>query len=462
MATSTRYISNAPKGNIAPLIYFRGAFGFLMLVSLVRFYLNGWVDQLFIQPDFFFNYYGFEWIPRLDALGVKILFTLCAVSTIGIALGWMYRLSAIVFFITFSYFELYDAANYLNHYYFVSLAAFVLIFLPAHKAVSLDVFFKKVRPTASTNLWNIHMIQLMVGGLYLMAGIAKINYDWLFEAMPMRLWLPPHNGLPIIGTLMDEAWMAFAFSWMGMFYDLTIPFFLLWKKTRKLAFAAVVIFHGLTAILFPIGMFPYMMIAFSLVFFPSSFLEKIVTLNRRLHLPKFSSSSNKSAFSKWGTPVLVTFVIFFVFVFPFRYQLYPGKLFWHEQGYRFSWRVMLMEKSGHAFFYVKDPQQPGEVEVNLSDYLTPNQVKQMCTQPDFILQFAHHLEEIYQQLGIEAPQVRVKSWVTLNGSGAQLFIDPNRDLTKIEDSWAHKDWVIPFDQSITLQEHTNGNWISEK
>ena len=31
-------------------------------------------------------------------------------------------------------------------------------------------------------------------------------------------------------------------------------------------------------------------------------------------------------------------------IFPLRYIFYPGELFWHEQGYRFSWRVMLMEK----------------------------------------------------------------------------------------------------------------------
>ena len=29
--------------------------------------------------------------------------------------------------------------------------------------------------------------------------------------------------------------------------------------------------------------------------------------------------------------------------FPFRYLLYPGNIFWTEEGYRFSWRVMLME-----------------------------------------------------------------------------------------------------------------------
>jgi hypothetical protein len=36
------------------------------------------------------------------------------------------------------------------------------------------------------------------------------------------------------------------------------------------------------------------------------------------------------------------------------YLCYPNELFWTEEGFRFSWRVMLMEKAGYATFKVKD------------------------------------------------------------------------------------------------------------
>src|SRR5690606_5724759 len=75
--------------------------------------------------------------------------------------------------------------------------------------------------------------------------------------------------------------------------------------------------------------------------------------------------------------------------FPFRYLAYPGKLFWTEEGYRFSWRVMLMEKAGYAIFHITDPESGRSWEANNYDFLTPNQEKMMATQPDMILQFAH-------------------------------------------------------------------------
>jgi len=47
--------------------------------------------------------------------------------------------------------------------------------------------------------------------------------------------------------------------------------------------------------------------------------------------------------------ILIPFFVIQIF-FPWRYLLYPGELFWTEQGYRFSWRVMLMEKAGNSNF----------------------------------------------------------------------------------------------------------------
>ena len=132
---------------------------------------------------------------------------------------------------------------------------------------------------------------------------------------------------------------------------------------------------------------------------------------------------------------------------PFRYALYPGRLFWTERGYRFSWRVMLMEKVGKAFFYVTDKDSGRSGEAMMNDYLTPNQEKMMATQPDMILQYAHFLKQKYQQQGIKNPEIRVECYVTLNGSGSRLFIDKNVDLTSIEDSFRHKWWVLPFENN---------------
>jgi hypothetical protein len=134
--------------------------------------------------------------------------------------------------------------------------------------------------------------------------------------------------------------------------------------------------------------------------------------------------------------------LLFQLLFPWRYLLYEGNLFWNEEGYRFSWRVMLVEKSGHATFYVRDTCSGREGAVVNRDFLNSHQEKQMSFQPDMILQFAHFLAEHYRQQGYCGPEVRAEVHVTWNGRPSQLYIDPRLDLTKIQDGWRQKDWVL--------------------
>ena len=63
-------------------------------------------------------------------------------------------------------------------------------------------------------------------------------------------------------------------------------------------------------------------------------------------------------------------VLFFMLqlVIPFRYLFYPGELFWTEEGYRFSWRVMLMEKSGYAQFKIVDQESGRWFYVDNTDF----------------------------------------------------------------------------------------------
>src|SRR5688572_5583940 len=111
---------NAPV-SIAPLAVFRVLFGGLMLAATLRFILKGWVYDLYIAPKFFFTYYGFEWVRPLPGEGMYLVFGVLALSALLVMLGSFYRVAATVFFLTFTYIELLDKSNYLNHYYFVSI-----------------------------------------------------------------------------------------------------------------------------------------------------------------------------------------------------------------------------------------------------------------------------------------------------------------------------------------------------
>lgn len=443
--------------HIAPLAIFRIIFGGTMLASIIRFMAKGWVSQQYLEPTFFFTYWGFSWVKPMGETGMYLAFTAMALSAACIMLGLVYRLAAPLFFLLFTYVELIDVTNYLNHYYFVSLVSLLLCFVPANRYFSLDVFRNPGLRLTRVPAWTIAVFKLQLGIVYFYAGLAKLNPDWLLHAQPLRLWLPAKAHLPLIGPFMGKLWVAYFFSWFGALYDLSIPFLLLYRRTRLLAYAAVIAFHAVTAMLFPIGMFPYIMILSTLIFFPANFhLALIGRIKRGLPASRAvggSTSENvqPKAYKSWTTNfILPLLCLHFLLqlLLPFRYSLYPDRLFWTEQGYRFSWRVMLMEKAGNITFYVKHPANGHEIEINNGDHLTPLQEKMMATQPDMILQFAHFLAREWEQKGLVSPEVRVDSYVSLNGRSSRRYIDRQVDLSKIKDTFAHKTWLLPFEEPV--------------
>ncbi|MCB0015810.1 MAG: HTTM domain-containing protein, partial [Anaerolineales bacterium] len=246
---------------------FRILFGLLMLAGTIRFVANGWVEAFYLAPDFHFTYYGFSWVKPLPAYGLYGVYGLMALAALCIALGFCYRAAIITFFLCFTYTELLDKTYYLNHYYFISLLSFLLIFLPLHRRFSVDSWLWPRLKSDCVPRWTIAALCLQLSSVYLFAGIAKLNADWLWRAMPLKLWLAAQTDFPLIGFLFDYDSFAYLMSWSGAIYDLTIPFFLLWRKTRPAAYLAVIGFHLMTGLLFHIGMFPWIMIACTAIFF---------------------------------------------------------------------------------------------------------------------------------------------------------------------------------------------------
>jgi hypothetical protein len=394
------------------------------------------------------------------------VFVTMALAALCIAVGAWYRVAAPVFFLAWTYVELLDVTNYLNHYYFVSIAAFLLVFLPAHRSFSWDVWRNPALGVEKVPRWMVGAVRLQLGIVYFFAGMAKINGDWLLRAQPLKIWLASKTHLPLIGWAFKYGWTAYAFSWAGCIYDLAVPFLLLVRKARPYAYAAVVGFHLMTWWLFPIGIFPFVMIFGTLVFFPAEWHEKwqqrigrIVagaggtfetweggseaeSLSTAGIQPRGRRSSRKILFGMLAIHFALQVVV------PFRYLFYGENLFWHEQGFRFSWRVMLMEKAGYAIFHVRDPKTDRETEVRNEDYLERNQVRMMSTQPDLILQFAHFLASEYKKRGIANPEVYAETYATLNGSGSRPFTDPRVDLAKETEGFSAKTWILPFEQVL--------------
>ncbi len=402
---------------------------------------------MYVKPELFFPYAGFEWVKPLGETSMYAVFIFMALCALCIALGFLYRFASILFFIAFTYVELIDKTNYLNHYYFISIISFLLIFLPAHRYFSVDSFLNKNMAATYTPNYFILIIKLQVFIVYFFAGLAKINPDWLLNAQPLRIWLPAHSEMPVIGGLLTKEWVAYFFSWFSCVYDLAIPVLLFIPRFIKPAYFFVILFHLATSLFFNIGMFPYIMIALTTIFFSEpAHLKIITTIKSLLKIKKTEELPATYIPSRSYKKVLVSVMLIHFFiqiVVPFRYLLYPGNLYWTEQGYRFSWRVMLMEKAGTAFFYVRDKSTGKEIEISNRDHLTPMQEKMMSTQPDMMVQYARFLKDYYKKQGFNNIEIVAEAYVTLNGRASRLMIDKHTDLSA--DTNDHQtNWILPL------------------
>lgn len=444
MAIKELYRRIHAPSEAAPLAAFRVLFGFLIAVSMVRFVAYGWVDKLYVQPDFHFSYLGLQWVKPLGVYTYG-LFAVAFFAALGVALGYRYRLSAVLLFLSFTYIEAMDKTTYLNHYYFISVLCLLLILLPANADYSLDIRLGRTQRT-SVPKWAVWSLKFFVGTVYFYAGLAKLNSDWLLHAEPLATWLSTKTDVPLLGPLFEKSWTHFLFSWGGAVYDLIIPFLLLNKRTRPFGFFAVLGFHIMTRVLFPIGMFPWIMIAAATIFFEPETHKKY--LNSAMPWVQINTSVVAASRSKI-LPGIITVLLCTQILLPWRYLMYPGELFWHEQGFRFSWRVMLMEKQGYASFRIVDPKKGESWVVQNDQFLTPFQEKQMSFQPDFILEYAHYLERHYRALEDRGNlEVYVDSYVALNGRSSVPFVDSKVDLTTKKQGLKPVDWLLPFKDTI--------------
>lgn len=446
----------AEPRDAAGLAAFRVAIGLIVCISPIRFLAYGWVDELFAKPSFFFKYTGFEWVEPLAPAAMRALFVAIAVLGAMYAAGAFFRIVAPLLFVAFAYIQLIDITNWLNHYYLVSLLLLLSSLMPLGQAYGIDAWlFPKSRRTTLPN-WCTQLFRFQVGVVYFYAGMAKLTGDWLVHAQPLDIWLHARSGLPFVGQIFDERAVAYFFSWGGFLYDTTVPFFLLAKRTRPYAYAVLIGFHAMVGWLFPIGMFPYIMALGALVFFAPDWPRRVLRVfAKRLggwgeklarafatleRTPLAAPGARVRPLRTWVTLLGLAYAAVQVIV-PLRSHLYGGNVLWHEQGMRFSWRVMAREKNGGITYLVDSPSRGRTWYVSPERYLTPRQSRELDGQPDLILQLAHHIKKDFSDRGVGDARVRVDARVSLNGRAATQMIDPNVDLAREADGFGPKAWI---------------------
>lgn len=456
----------------ASLGAFRALFGLVMLYSLSRFALSGWVEELWLKPQLHLKYSFAPWAKVYHPLQVWLQLGLAWLGALGLTIGLFWRSALLLFMLNFLYLQLIDLTNYLNHYYLVLCLSFVLLWTPAGATLSLDALRDPRLAAARVPRWCVELLRFQVGVVYIFAAIAKLQPEWLLHAQPLSIWLSARAETPVIGPLsrlffeegMRSATLAYLMSWSGMLYDLTIVGWLMWPKSRPIAYLVVLLFHGVTWLLFDIGSFPLIMTCATTIFFQPAWPEKLraryAKLAQRAPVSRATSKMSHDTPSQTQTPpqtqrlrlswltlgALSSWVIFQL-LFPLRAFVYEGDVLWSERGMRYSWRVMLREKMGSVTYRVRRPRDGRVWEVNPARYLEPRQLSELSGQPDMIAQLARHIRDDFAQRGLGDVEVFADAQVSLNGRPSQPLMNPTVDLSR---SSAESEWTLPAPQVSPL------------
>ncbi len=449
--------------DLASLAAFRVLFGLLMAGATTRFLAKGWVRELYTGPVFHFSYPGFEWIrPWPDAL-MHVHFFLLIFLALGVAAGFFYRTCSLLFFIGFTYVELIDQAVYLNHYYLISLISGILIFLPVNRIWSIDAWRKPAIRSDMAPAWCMSLLRFQIGAVYVFAGLAKINVDWICRAEPLHIWLAARSDLPFFGHWLTQTWVAFAASWCGALFDLTIVAFLIWRPTRRPAYALLILFHVATWILFKIGMFPWIMIVSATVFFPSGWprywgQRMVGFLTGCGRSGRWADRANDALTLRFPIRALSCPKPFILLVplsiyaavqilLPLRPYFTAQPSGWTGSGFNCAWQVMLVEKTGYAEFFAFEPATGKRWRLPVMEYLTPRQEMMMAQDPYLIRLMARRLALDLRKNGNTGIEIRVNAFATLNGRPSQRLINPEVDLAGSPPAA----WILPLQDTVKLR-----------
>ncbi len=425
------------------LVIFRVVFGFLITMEAFGAIATGWVKDVLIEPAFTFNFIGFDWIQPLPGNGMYFYFALMGIFGLFVMLGFKYRFSIVCYTLMWTCVYLMQKSAYNNHYYLMVLLLLFMSVLPAHRWFSLDAWKNPRIKSPSMPRWCLLVLILQVWIVYTYASVAKIYPDWLDASMAKILMSSKINYWGI-GGLLQLDWVHWAIAYTGILFDLLIVPLMLWKRTRMLGFIISIFFHLFNSIVFQIGIFPYMSIAFALFFFTPQLIQKRFLPKKEFY------SKGEIIVPSYKRTLITIFSIYFVIqiALPVRHWFIEDNVLWTEEGHRLSWRMMLRTKSGSVKVNVVDKQTCETTRIDIYTALSTKQQRSLATKPDFMWQYAQRLKKQYAEEGKDVA-VYFDAQVSVNRRPRAPLVNPQVDLAA--EKWhpfKHHHWLMPAPEGL--------------
>lgn len=426
-------------------------FGAIMIYDCYYYWNGKLIWGFYVVPPVQFPYFGLDFITPLPEPWIYVAWGAVGVSAALVMLGLFFRIAIITFVILFGYFFLLDRVQYLNHNYMVLLYGILLAFSPANKVWSLDALLGVTKRSDWIPRWPVAAIKLQTEIILIFAGLVKITDDWL-RGQPLLLWLPPKQDAVFYGALFQNDLFVIASSWGVVALHVLGAPLLLYRKTRLPLFLIYVFFHISNAALFNIGIFPWLTIAVTLIFFDPDWPSQ---LWRRLRIgfkaapttpaPEAAQTSIRPLAAGLSALLIVWFAV--QLILPVRQAMFPNLVGWTGDGHRFSWRMRVYSRRAEGGYLAVNPETKEQFMFNPADFLGPRSAKYVMTRVDISRDFAIWLEKrLMKHGGWPSAQIYARYTVTLNGRPAQALIDPNIDLTETERHlMTPEPWIMPLE-----------------
>ena len=419
------------------LVLFRVLFGLLISIEAFGAIATGWVKRVLVDPEFTFNFIGFDFLQNFQGDGMYLYFVIMGTFGLMVMLGYKYRYSMFFFALLWSGVYLMQKTSYNNHYYLMMLLSWMMVFLPANRWFSLDAKFNPSIKSPSMPNWAKWLVITQVFIVFTYASVAKWYPDWLDGTAP-GLLLKSKKDYWLIGGFLQQTWVHYTIAYFGIFFDLLIIPMLLWKRTRLIGFYFSLFFHLFNSIVFQVGIFPYMSISFAFFFFSSETLQKRFLPKKELY------KDDEIRIPKYNNILIGIFTFYFIFQIglPLRHWTIKDDVLWTEEGHRLSWRMMLRVKSATLKVWVFDKATGEKVRYNYNKILSKKQGRTVKSKPDLLWQLAQKIKVLEGEKGKDV-SVFMDVDVSVNGGPFFPFVNPDIDIAATKwDPFSHTTWIL--------------------
>lgn len=364
-------------------------------------------------------------------------------------LGFYTRYASAFFFVAFSYFTFIDKTLFNNHLYLFMLLALLLVFVDSERCYSLRNQFHKKKSSPFIDSWQINIFRFLIFLVYFYGGIVKFHSEWLGGGIA-------EAALKAKGVE-DFATLKYLLVYGGLIYDLAIGFLLLYKPTRMLGVILVLCFN-LTNHFYlfdDIGVFPFTMIAATIVFFDPNKVAEIINnilgksggkkKSKKQKVPTSVNDSSNWNGSQKRVALFIGLFVAFQLLFPFRYLFFTNNPEWSGVASRFAWRMKMQTRNLESFkMTVQDLPNGTPQDVDYKAFLSVNQQKKIFEDPYNVVQLGQYIAAEARRRGLKNPSVRAEVEVSFNGRAPQLMIKPEVPLEQVS--------ISPFENQYWLMD----------